>query len=378
MKAVYCDESGFTGNNLLSEEQPHFVYSSVAIESANAEKIIAQVIKSFRLQMSEIKGSKLTKSQRGKDAALWIMGSCSNSASVVVVEKQFALAGKFYEYMFESVLAPHSTLFYQLNFHRFISNALYVHFVARDEITTRLLHTFEQSLIEKDFDRIEKLLESLKRSRKAPPFIRRIATFCLGNKQDIITEWNTLRDYQELGKWILDLTLTALHSLLASWGKQGEQVEVYCDDSKPLLRQASFFDSFINYSERVYIDFAGKNLPVTYNLAKSVQMVNSKDHPGIQIADVFASSIAYALKNRGDDFSEQCVELCKDVFHENSMGPDLDYADLDSRSGFTNLQILEILAERTRRHQDLFYNLPLRIVEIRSLYPLWAKRAQNH
>lgn len=377
MKTVYCDESGFTGNNLLSEEQPHFVYSSVAVGHANADKIVAQAIKSFRLQMPEIKGSKLTKSHRGKDAALWIMGSCSDSASAVVVEKQFAIAGKFYEYMFESVLSPHSTLFYQLNFHRFISNALYVHFAARDEITTRLLHTFEQSLIEKDFNQIEKLLESLKRSRKVPPFVRRIATFCLGNKQEIITEWNTLKDHQELGKWILDLTLTALHSLLASWGKHGEQVEVYCDDSKPLLKQASFFDSFINYPERVYIDFAGTNLPVTYNLIKPVQMVNSKDHPGIQIADVFASSIAYALKNRGEDFSEQCIELCKDVFHENSMSPDLAYADLDSRSNFINLQILEILAERTRRHEDLFYNLPLSIAELRSLYPLWTNRVQN-
>jgi hypothetical protein len=62
---IYFDESGFTGNDLLNDDQPVFVYASVAIEPSQAEDIIAEMISRFRLQGDELKGSNLVGHTRG-------------------------------------------------------------------------------------------------------------------------------------------------------------------------------------------------------------------------------------------------------------------------------------------------------------------------
>lgn len=38
-QTIYCDESGFTGNNLSDLDQPYFVYADVAITPEEATEI---------------------------------------------------------------------------------------------------------------------------------------------------------------------------------------------------------------------------------------------------------------------------------------------------------------------------------------------------
>ena len=67
---VYCDEAGFTGNNLLDEHQPAFAYASVAIEESEADKVVRRIRADSRLQEPELKGARLAKSTRGRAAIL--------------------------------------------------------------------------------------------------------------------------------------------------------------------------------------------------------------------------------------------------------------------------------------------------------------------
>jgi hypothetical protein len=53
---IYCDESGFSGNNLLNREQPYFVLGTVAIPSEEAADLVAKIRTDFRLQGAELKG----------------------------------------------------------------------------------------------------------------------------------------------------------------------------------------------------------------------------------------------------------------------------------------------------------------------------------
>lgn len=55
---VYCDESGFTGNNLLDKSQPVFAYAAVAIEPESAEAILQTARSSLGVsQDRELKAS---------------------------------------------------------------------------------------------------------------------------------------------------------------------------------------------------------------------------------------------------------------------------------------------------------------------------------
>ena len=47
MPILYCDESGFTGQDLLNADQRYFSYASVLIDQVEASELVAQAEKRF-------------------------------------------------------------------------------------------------------------------------------------------------------------------------------------------------------------------------------------------------------------------------------------------------------------------------------------------
>ena len=110
---IYCDEAGFTGNNLLIPDQPFFVFSSVAIELDEARDAVRQAIRDYRLQGNELKGNRVANSHNMRDAAMWLIENYASRSRIFISEKRYALAAKFFEYVFEPILSSHSSLFYK-------------------------------------------------------------------------------------------------------------------------------------------------------------------------------------------------------------------------------------------------------------------------
>ena len=67
------------------------------------------------------------------------------------------------------------------------------------------------------------------------------------------------------GKWILDLTDTALFTQLAEWGQRFHQLDVFCDESKPLDHNKELFTVMINRKEKLYNTLLDKKQPITFN-----------------------------------------------------------------------------------------------------------------
>jgi Protein of unknown function (DUF3800) len=146
IQEIYCDESGFTGNNLLDEATPFFAYATVAVSHEEAEEFVERVIKDYKVQTSELKFQKLIKYSRGKQAITYILKAFSHRAKVSINDKKFNLACKFYEYIFEPTVASKSSIFYNLNFHRFISHLLYLHFEQKSEYAEKIwLYRFQHA-----------------------------------------------------------------------------------------------------------------------------------------------------------------------------------------------------------------------------------------
>lgn len=368
---IYCDEAGYSGNNLFDEQQPHFVYSSVAVDPHEADEVVNQTIKDFRLQLDELKGSKLLRTQRGKAAAIHILENYVDYSKVFVCEKRYTLAAKFFEYIFEPVLASKSSIFYGIRFHRFISNLIYLHFLAQDSFSEKLLLDFQETFRSQEFERFEEILQIGATDRDISEYLRGILTFAECHKKAILAELRFLREEEATKNYVLELSITALFSLLASWGEDIQGMEVYCDDSQPIVTQADYLDAMIGREDRVYYHIGGRQQPLTFNLAQPIQVVNSKLFPGVQIADVVASSIAFVYKNPTDDFSGHCAEICDNVLHPNSIFPELEFADLSRPEGFINAQVFHVLMDRTLRGQDLLDGIEGEISEIVELYPLW-------
>jgi len=368
-QAIYFDESGFTGNNLLDPEQPAFVYAGVALDPEDAIGLHSEVISRFGLPGEELKGKNLVQSTRGRRAISWLLSKCEENALITVANKNFALAGKFYEYVFEPILSQNNSLFYAVRFNRFIANLVYILFEARNEPTRQLLYNFEQLMRTKDLSFLEQLLSSDGLGIDLNDPLDQIRTFAICHIEKIKEEINGLSDIDGASRWILELTTTSLFWLLSIWSERFEVIQVFCDQSKPLYENQSAFDAMVGRTERVYMKLGKQpEMALTYNLTSPIVFLDSKESPGIQIADVVSSSIGYALKNREEEFSKEWLDIAEPMSTPICIIPDPEEINLEKRDPFINASILNELVTRTLEGMSLIEGMEGYIASMQYAY----------
>jgi hypothetical protein len=351
IQEIYCDESGFTGNALLDQESTFFAYASVAINNEKATEYVNNIIQKYKLQGGELKGRNLLKSPKGQKVIAEILRNFKGRIKVAVYNIKFNLACKFYEYIFEPALAQKNSLFYQIKFHRFISNILYLDFVCRSEEAEKIFSDFQKLMRSLEDKELNYLFSSSETPDMSP--LDDIKTFCIHHRDTINQELNSLRG-TDTGKWILELSTSALFSILCDWGKEFNQLKVFCDVSKPLKGNKELFDSSIGIEDKIYIDFfQGVEEPITFNLSQEVQFVESHKFPGIQIADVAAAACACAFREGNNEKTESWIEHIPGIIGGHSVIPDLSYIDPNTLDATRNLIVLRYLAEKSINKQPL-------------------------
>jgi hypothetical protein len=297
MATIFCDEAGYTGNNLLQADQPLFVYSAVNVEPAEAKRIVESVFKDHRLQGHELKSKNLLGSARGMAAIDQVLAEVGAHSKLLAWQKQYALASHFFENVFEPVLAPQSSLFYDIGFHQFVSMVLYIELIANASSFEAAFEAFHTLMRSGDTSHLQTVTAPLDLGSSLSPPMREILTFATIHEKALARELAGLRGTGALERWVLDLTFSSLWQLLAQWGDEIGELEVYCDASKPIADYRKVFDQMIGRSETAHVTLAGQRRPVTFGLRRPIDVVDSKSHPGLQIADLVAGSAAYALQD---------------------------------------------------------------------------------
>lgn len=354
---IYFDESGFTGNNLLHPQQGIFSYASVHTDDDEAKSFVEYAIKKYGVQGGELKGKNLIKYNKGKNLISEILSVFKGRLKASVSNKKYALAGKFFEYIFEPALSDNNLLFYNLNFHKFVSNVLYMEFVARGAGAEEIFEDFESLMRTGDFDRLTTLFSSTSHPDMSP-ILSSVKDFAILNQASVREELNGYAGHGA-GKWVLDLTNTALFSLLAEWGLVHDQVTAFCDSSKPLMEDQSLYDAMINREDRHFTEVAGFRSPLTFNLSGPLRLVNSKEVHGIQIADAVAAAFAYCTDSSNKDaHANEWRKQIEDVLIYGSVFPDMSFVDLDRLEVKRNALILMELLERSRDNINLVAGMP--------------------
>lgn len=370
-QTIYFDESGYTGNNLLSPDQPAFVYASAAIGPSDASRLHSEMLSRFHIRGKELKGKNLVRHKQGREAISWLLSECGDVACIVVANKKFALAGKFFEYIFEPVLKTNNSLFYAVGFHRFIANLLYILFESKDEYAEDIFGEFETLMRTQDLDVLEQLLTPADQAIKFSDPLGQILTFSLCHREKIKGEIQDLSEINGVSRWALELTTTSLFWMLSFWSERFDLMEVYCDKSEPLDTNRQLFDTMIGRQDRIYMKLGSQpERALTYNLAGPITLLDSQQSPGIQIADVLSSSIAFALKNPDDELSKKWLELAERMFSPFCILPDTRAVDLRERDPFINALILHELVDRTLKGRSLFVDMAEFIGTARRLYQL--------
>ncbi|WP_237173553.1 DUF3800 domain-containing protein [Paracandidimonas lactea] len=353
---IYFDESGFTGNNLLHPDQSFFAYASVATDDQEAKDFVESLIARHGIQAGELKGSKLLRFNRGRKAIDEILSHFGSRLKLSVSDKKFALACKFHEYIFEPCFSDINSLFYGVGFHRFIANVLYAEFVARGAGADEIFSEFEDLMRSKDGKKLSSLFSSSVHPENSP-FITQIREFAQFRANDVRDELESIGN-AGVGKWILDLTNTALFTLLANWGTEHDEITAVCDPSKPLQHDQELFTTMIGRKDRVFSDAFGENHPITFNLSGPIQFADSKKTHGIQIADAVAAAAVYVFSGAKDEQAKRWREIIARVGHYGSVIPDLDEVNLRGIRAQRNAILLRELHSRAKAGKSLTDGMP--------------------
>lgn len=353
---IHFDESGFTGNNLLHKQQKIFCYASVECPHEEAEAFVEYIIQKYRIQNGEIKSGNLLKGVKGKRAIDEIIQQFKGRFKISVSDKKYALAGKFFEYIFEPAIQNVSSIFYNINFHRFISNMLHVELTVRGAMAEEIFEDFEALMRTGDFDGLKALFSSSK-NEGISPVLEKICDFAIHNKESVVEELNGYAG-EGAGKWVLDLTNTALFSLLAQWGQEYDQLTAYCDQSKPLSEDQEIFNVMINREDKKYSNIAGIDSPITFNLKEPLKLVDSKVVHGVQLADAIAGAFAYACDHENqDEYANKWRGMIEEHVIFGSVFQDYDYLDLSKLEVQRNALLLQELTERSKNGISLTENI---------------------
>jgi hypothetical protein len=362
---VFCDESGYTGPNLFLDEQRHYVYASVAILHDQAVDIVAKMRADSRTQATELKFENLGKSARGRTAVRWFLETHGEKVAVFHADKRYSAAGKFFEYTFEPVLRPKKRVFYDINFHRFVSMLMFDASMGGDPVARDLLED-GQNLIRfnkpKDLKRL--LREPLHLSGGDDP-LTAITAFCHAYRKGILREIDVIGADPDLFRWTMDISNSALLETFHHWGDSGEEIEVYCDESKPLMASAEHMRTMATTEPPDWIKELTPTPRPRVRMPKPVEFVDSKSTMvAIQLADVVAGAARYVLSSFGNPDATQWTPLIEPRFVKNCVYPQGRFLDLDLPQTELNVAVLCELGERARAGRDPNYAMEFTIAEM--------------
>ena len=342
---IFCDESGYTGGDLLQRNDLYFSFAAVSIPEEEARELVSRLRKDYYVQSDELKGRLLLRYAKGRRAVAEVFKQLNGRHKTAVFEKRYSLACKFFEYIFEPVLATHSLVFYALRFHIFIANLLYLHFKQKARYAEDIFVEFQEFM--RGFDGASfKILTSKLHLPGMPPVLELIGAFVVANMESVREEIETVAGVG--GKWTLDLSSTALQSLLGEWAETHDALDVTCDESKPLAHSKPIHDLMVGNTNKAYSHIFGEKRRITYNLSRPIQSAKSADCAGIQLADVVAAATAAVFEVPGsqdhDGFRDAAIAgLVSSVV----VLPVLDDIDLNEPSVVRNALILKELVRRS-------------------------------
>ncbi len=352
---VYCDDAGFTGDNLLDAAQPFFAYAAVAIEPKEAAALVAELRSAFNLSSAELKGRLLY----GRSIAPELLGRLvdvlGNRVSVALNNKLFSLGGKFFEYVYDPSIKTNNRFFYDRRTHFYVATALWAYLSAGDAAAGQIAQRFENLMRRRAGDALVYLNDStdLARLEAMEPIIR----FANATRDVVLAEIDELADVSGRIKFVLDLSFSSAKSVLATLGERFGLLDVVMDESQPLEAFANFFSHFIGVNEIKYITVGGRTRPLNFCLKRTVQFASSKTDPGLQLADIVASFAAAAARDRDSERGGLMLQRLLPVLDPDTVWPNLADIDLREKTAILNMCLISELADRAERGQPLLLGI---------------------
>lgn len=303
---VACDESGFSGSNMLDAATPLFTHASVDLSVDEAADLIGALRTGFRWSLREFKSGPFLRGPNAAEALEWLLAALTGRAHVYVIDKEYFLVTRIVDlFLVEPSYAAGTRLTHA---DRPAALALYRAgrtggrdwsvFLAAfvDLVRTKRRHEPVADLIDRFFlarDAVagarlgaeaDRVLDGLSRTR-----VRAVLSRLAHDDQSIPPP--------------LEPMLPALAETVLFWSRGQRQVLVIHDE------QSALTASRLRRLQQVLIDGvtspaegAGevRSAPTGLSPLAGLVTVDSRDDPRVQVADLLAG-VARRSSDLGDD-----------------------------------------------------------------------------
>ena len=310
MKSVYIDESGYTGTDLLNQDQPFLGASALYISDLEAEELIYKYFP--QIQANELKYKKLSKRKNNWERLLGLQKDILDNYVCVsyVCDKKYLLILHFLDYGAEPFYYNRKINFYEDGCNYSLGSLLY--YVADTLLKNgnfkEILSLFQYAIKSKSELSITALIEKI-RFTNWQELPEAFGPLALGENSCIeaLKNEHTSTD----GAYIVLLSLISRLEAIIN-----HEYEIIHDRSKNLEQYDVTLGKIINHERD--IEFKETNLTtLKFPLKlKSVSQIDSKDSPGVQLADVLIGGVMDATKAitgiKVNDYNKRIIKLYKD------------------------------------------------------------------
>ncbi|TCN31722.1 uncharacterized protein DUF3800 [Kribbella orskensis] len=323
---IACDESGFTGTNLLDPTSPVITHAGVHLDRPAAAEYVALVRARFRHTSTEYKATQML---RQRPVLEWLLGSLRGVGHVHLTDKPFFITCRIVDFLLgeptyaagtslATELRPAAVTLYrdgpavfgQLRWRAFLATFVKVMRTKRRQvINAAAVDEFYATLGDlrstlpkrQESDSLQGILDHLSKSR---PQLEEVLTLLLDDRSSVPPALEPL---------LPALLETALHwSTALDWSGGGRSVAIVHDEQSALTRHR------VAQVQAILAEVSSGPPPLL-----SVTMTDSRTDPRVQLADLLAGAarhIAVAeLHSRSDP---ALTELLRPYLSHNSLWPD--------------------------------------------------------
>jgi hypothetical protein len=291
---IACDESGFSGTNLLHSTTPVITHASVDLSAGEAVRLITALRSGFRFSPHELKSGQFLRRPGAGEALEWFLAALTDRAHVHLIDKEFFLVTRIVDLLLTEPSYAAGTRLTQD--HRPAALALYRARRSAGSDWGAFLAAFVDLVRIKRRHPVRRTVERFFQARDA------LVRHGLGAPADAVLNglgpthvWAVLTRLDNDDRSIpppLEPMLPALAETVLSWSGGGQrQVLVIHDEQSALtadrltrLQQALANDGGPSAADT---DKAAA-LPAGVSPLAGLVMVDSRDDPRVQVADLLA------------------------------------------------------------------------------------------
>ena len=302
---IACDESGFSGTNLLDAATPVITHASVDLSTGEAVRLMTELRSGFRFSPHEFKSGQFLRGSAAGDVLHWFLAALHGRAHVHLVDKEFFLVTRIVDLLLAepSYAAgtrltqdhrPAALALYRArreaadNWGEFLAAFVGLVRIKRQRPDSRPVQRFFQARDALMREGLEAQAEAVLNQLR-PPHVQAVVTRLINDDRSIPPP--------------LEPLLPALAETVLSWSGGHRRVLVIHDEQSALTadRLTRLQQVLANHTEPAPAHADGTQpLPAGVSPLAGLVMADSRDDPRIQIADLLAG-IARRLTDNVDD-----------------------------------------------------------------------------